>query len=262
MAVGRRAADLQYVTGAETVAVAMRSQRSGGSTSRWGDKTTSIAPHFPTAHLVSSRSAKPTSRFSMTLISEKVRQELCDMYSAPDRFYHGLAHVEALLAALDKHHLRFNDPEAVEAAIWFHDCIYDTRAKDSERRSAELAVARLASTVTSARLWNIRDMIEATATHTVPASLDPPARSDLILFLDMDLSILGAEEAEFDSYERSVRKEYAWVTDEAWRKGRSDVLTRFAARPRIFFSDLYRDELEENARKNIARSLERLERGD
>jgi predicted metal-dependent HD superfamily phosphohydrolase len=194
----------------------------------------------------------------MTLIDDSVKLELSQLYSTSGRVYHGLGHVQALLSLLERYHAEFTDPEAVEAAIWFHDCIYDTKAKDNELKSAELAVIRLTDYVEEVRLARIRDMIEATATHTLPQFPDPKAVADAAMFLDMDLCILGAEEAHFDAYEAAVRQEYDWVDDQAWRKGRADVLSRFIERPHIFYSALFRDTYEEVARRNIRRSLARL----
>ena len=101
-------------------------------------------------------------------------------------------------------------------------------------------------------------MIDATATHTVPDFPDQKAVADAAMFLDMDLAILGADEARFDAYEADVRREYAWADDDAWRSGRAEVLTGFLNRPRIFYSDLFRGLYEEKARANISRSLARL----
>jgi predicted metal-dependent HD superfamily phosphohydrolase len=77
----------------------------------------------------------------MSLVSDPVRAELVRAHTAPDRHYHDLRHVETLLRLAQDH--AFADREAVEAAIWFHDAIYDTRRQDNEERSAEFAIERL-----------------------------------------------------------------------------------------------------------------------
>ena len=76
----------------------------------------------------------------MSFIGESLRDELVRAYEAADRHYHDLRHIEALLALARDQPLL--DSAAVEAAIWFHDAIYDTRRNDNEERSAKLAVAR------------------------------------------------------------------------------------------------------------------------
>jgi predicted metal-dependent HD superfamily phosphohydrolase len=181
------------------------------------------------------------------LIGEKLRTELLALYRQPDRHYHGLTHIEALLALLDDHRAEFADPEAVEAAVWFHDAIYDSRRSDNEARSAALAAEKLIPLASLERVARIVAMIEATATHALTDLSDEAARRDAALFLDMDLSILGAPQAAFDSYEAAVRREYAWVDDETWRSGRAAVLTKFLARPAIFHTEVFRTRYEARA---------------
>lgn len=190
------------------------------------------------------------------LIGESLKTELSAVYRGPDRHYHGLGHIAVLLALLDEHRTEIADPEAVEAAIWFHDAIYDSRRNDNEARSAILAAQKL-SGVDPQRLSRIVAMIEATATHALP-DLSGQARQDAALFLDMDLAILGSEPALFDAYEVAVRREYEWVGEPAWRSGRAAVLRRFLERPAIFHTEAFRQLYEHQARANIARSLAAL----
>lgn len=194
----------------------------------------------------------------MSLIDEGTKAELIRLYEAKDRHYHGIRHIEALLALLEAHRTAFADPDAVEAAIWFHDAIYDSRRKDNEALSAALAAGKLKEQVDAPRLARIVAMIEATATHEVPTFEDAPARNDAALLLDMDLSILGAPPATFDAYEADVRREYGWVSEADWRAGRAAVLRNFLARPRIFHTDLFVARFEAQARENMERSLEAL----
>ena len=192
------------------------------------------------------------------LIGEALKTELAALYRQPGRHYHGLAHIQGLLALLQEHRADLADLQAVEAAIWFHDAIYDSRRSDNEARSAALAAEKLSSRVEAARLSRIVAMIEATATHALPGLGSEAADRDAAYFLDMDLSILGAPKSAFDSYEAAVRREYAWVDDKAWRSGRAAVLRKFLARPRIFHTEAFREQFEAQARKNIARSIAAL----
>ena len=192
------------------------------------------------------------------LIGKALKTELSALYRQPGRHYHGLAHVDALLALVRQHRTVLADPEAVEAAVWFHDAIYDSRRSDNEARSAALAEEKLGSRVEAVRLSRIVAMIEATATHALPDLGDEAAKRDAALFLDMDLSILGAPKAAFDSYEAAVRREYAWVDDKAWRSGRAAVLKKFLARPHIFHTEAFRQRFEAEARRNIQRSIAAL----
>lgn len=195
---------------------------------------------------------------SEPILTEAIKARLAGLYREPDRHYHGLAHIEALLGLLSEYRSSLHDPHAVEAAVWFHDAIYDSRAKDNEEKSALLAQEWLAGRVDAPRLERVAAMIRATATHQVPALADDAARQDAALFLDMDLSILGARPDLFDAYERAVREEYAWVEDAAWRMGRTAVLTTFLARGHIFHTRLFTSRYEAQARANMSRSLAAL----
>ncbi len=194
----------------------------------------------------------------MSLIDDATKAELTALYRADDRHYHGIRHIEALLGLLDEYRPQFADPEAIEAAIWFHDAIYDSRRKDNETLSAALAAEKLHGHVDAPRFARIVRMIEATATHEVPDFDDATAKNDAALLLDMDLSILGAPAKTFDAYEDAVRREYGWVSDPDWRTGRGSVLRNFLARPRIFHTDILAARFEDQARANMERSLAKL----
>lgn len=194
----------------------------------------------------------------MPLVNDAIKTELVELYQAADRHYHDIRHIEALLALAAEYRAELADPEAVEAAIWFHDAIYDSHSNDNEARSAALAADRLKGRTDDARLARILAMIEATATHEVPQFEDAQARRGAALFLDMDLSILGAPAADFDAYEAAVRREYSWVSEAGWRTGRAAVLRGFLARPRIFHTHIFAARYEAQAQANMQRSLKKL----
>jgi predicted metal-dependent HD superfamily phosphohydrolase len=195
----------------------------------------------------------------MTLISESLRAELAAAYATGDRHYHDLRHIETLLAMADTCAEDIADREAVEAAIWFHDVVYDTQREDNEARSAALAEAQLAGMASDERIARIAAMIRATAGHAMPDVIDAAARQDCALFLDMDLAILGSTEANFDAYEAAVRREYGWVTEPQWRQGRRAVLAAFMARPAIYATARFRASHEAAARRNLTRAIARLD---
>lgn len=195
------------------------------------------------------------------LLDKALKSELSQRYLSAERHYHGLGHIEAMLALAAELRPILHDPEAVEAAIWFHDAVYDSRAKDNEARSAILAREKLAASTSAERLGRIAAMIEATATHHLPPSGNEGATRDAALFLDMDLAVLGADPAAFDAYEQGVRREYAWVAEPMWRAGRAAVLESFLARAHIYHSAEFRERFEAAARRNIGRSLAALRAG-
>lgn len=90
------------------------------------------------------------------------------------------------------------------------------------------------------------------------ALANQPTTPDEALLVDIDLAILGADEAAFDDYDRAVRAEYEWVPEPVYRHARAEVLGSFLKRERLFHMAEYRRTLEPSARKNIARALTRL----
>ncbi len=145
------------------------------------------------------------------------------------------------------------DAAAVEAALWYHDAVYDPRADDNESRSAALAVSRLhAAGVATERVARIERMILATAHQ------DRPFDGDAALVLDIDLAVLGADARTFDDYERAVRREYAFVPEAEFRAARQAVLVALLGRPAIYASASFRKRWEAPARANLSRSIAAL----
>ena len=197
-------------------------------------------------------------------LTAKWRDELVKRYSEPHRRYHTLTHVEELLALLREFDL--DDRDSVEAAVWFHDVIYDTRATDNEARSAELAATALRE-MNFRNTDAVRAMILATATHDAGSheagSEDPASITrDGLLFLDADLSILGAPPQRYRAYADAIRSEYGWVPPAQFAAGRSAILRRLLDRPSIFQTDEMRARFETQARANVSDEMTLLAKGD
>jgi predicted metal-dependent HD superfamily phosphohydrolase len=177
-------------------------------------------------------------------------------WAEPDRRYHDLNHLRDCLAELDRVPADGADRDRVEAALWFHDAIYDPRADDNEARSAELARRALAELgVQSAVADDVARLVGLTR-HTGPA-LDPSGQ----LLCDIDLAILGREREAFDAYDRQIREEYAWVPEPDFRAARIGVLTGLLARAPLYQTEHFRRRYETVARTNLARALKRLRHG-
>ena len=181
-------------------------------------------------------------------------QRLSAAYQAPTRHYHTLQHIENLLNRLEAADLQ--DPVVVQLAVWFHDVVYNALKSDNEARSAAEALAFLQdSTLEPARQQRVAFLINRTADHTQP---QPPDDADLLYFLDADLSILGAPEADYQAYARQIRQEYRLVPDLLYRPGRRKVLANMLAAPELFRTPAMRAELDAAARRNLAAELASL----
>lgn len=179
--------------------------------------------------------------------------ELVEHYSEPHRHYHNLHHVNGCLAEFRQIAQLLKDPFAIEAAIWFHDVIYDPKSSKNEARSAEYAQTFLASTtMTPNTISGIVHLIRLTQ-H--PSS---PKTEDEKYLIDIDLSTLGAEPAQYDRYEIWIREEYAYVPGFLYKKGRRKLLEAFLSCEHIYRTPYFRKRLETRARENINRALENL----
>jgi predicted metal-dependent HD superfamily phosphohydrolase len=98
----------------------------------------------------------------------------------------------------------------------------------------------------------VRELVLATKHNAVPEE------EDAKLLVDVDLSILAAPEQRFAEYERQVRQEYGWVPEDAFRQGRARILASLLNRASIYSTAWFASRLEQQARKNLSRSLKEL----
>jgi len=177
---------------------------------------------------------------------------LLEAWSAPARRYHGTEHLVDCLARLDESAAP-SERDLVEAALWFHDAVYDPLAGDNEERSA--AWARLALGRLGAAPGTIEEVARLVllTRHVAPAG-DPTGQ----LLCDIDLSILGRGRAEFDRYDRGIRAEYAAVPDAVYRERRRRILASLLEREPLFRTRAFRERYETAARANLRRAIERL----
>jgi predicted metal-dependent HD superfamily phosphohydrolase len=175
-------------------------------------------------------------------------------HSEVHRHYHNLEHLGEMFRVASKLADVTLDSAAVQLAIWFHDSVYDPRARDNEERSAVLASELLTPLeVPSETVAHVSAMIRATA-HATTAEVD----ADTAVLLDADLAILSAESKRYARYAADIRREYAWANDAAYRAGRTKVLQGFLARPRIYRTERMHSAADEAARINLRQEIAQL----
>jgi predicted metal-dependent HD superfamily phosphohydrolase len=179
--------------------------------------------------------------------------DLLARYSQPHRAYHTLDHVAGCLHWLDEIRSLLAHPDEVELALWFHDAVYDPRRADNEEQSAALASEALrALGGTAEAAERVAELIRLTAHRATELS------GDEALVCDIDLAILGAEPAAFAAYDAAIRREYAWVPEDVFRRERARVLAGFLARPRIYYTATFVAALEQRARVNLDGAIRHL----
>ena len=179
--------------------------------------------------------------------------ELTKRYAEKHRHYHTAQHIAECLSRLDEARELCEYPDEVEVALWFHDAIYNTHARDNEAQSANWAARILKESGAAQMVMNrVRALIMATCHDALPET------RDACVLVDIDLSILGATPQRFDAYELEIRAEYAWVPEILFRSTRRKILGEFLKRPSIYSTDDFKQKMENNARANLARSLRAL----
>jgi predicted metal-dependent HD superfamily phosphohydrolase len=179
--------------------------------------------------------------------------DLAKAYSGKSRHYHNLDHLSNMLTQLEGCRTLITDWNAVMFALFYHDFVYNPIASDNEEKSAAEAEKVLATLNVPPRQTElVKELILATKSH------QQSGNNDIDLFTDADLSILGSDSAEYETYTANVRKEYSIYPDLLYKPGRRKVLEHFLNMPYIFKTGYFRDRLEISARANISNELKKL----
>ncbi|MEU4687194.1 metal-dependent phosphohydrolase [Actinoplanes sp. NPDC023714] len=181
---------------------------------------------------------------------------LLGRWTEPQRHYHDVTHLASVLDVVDRFAGLAPHPDRVRLAAWLHDAVYDPRALGdaNERDSAEFAEGLLLSLGAPEEVAaEVARLVNLTAGHATEED-DPDGE----LLCDADLAILAAEPERYAVYTSAIRREYAHVPDDAFRAGRSQVLTELLKLPSIYRHQPIRDEWEERAQANLRVELDEL----
>lgn len=193
------------------------------------------------------------------------------------RVYHNIEHVLHCLEELTWVQDQVDPKQygALLAAVWFHDIVYDPKSPSgfNEVESGRVALLRSMPLSTLQMILATRKHIPVAATASEMWSLygysylDGMGRIDfkseaspetLSLFLDIDLSILGQQQVDYDRYARAIRQEYSFVSDPAYKEGRTKILNNFLSRDRIYLTDSFESRYGVQARENLTREIAQL----
>ncbi|MFI2434470.1 hypothetical protein [Streptomyces sp. NPDC018693] len=175
-------------------------------------------------------------------------------WQEPQRRYHTLSHLTAVLDHIDVLERYAADPDVVRLAAWFHDAVYLPDRSENEERSARLAERALPEAgVPDARTAEVARLVRLTTGHD-PADDDRDGQ----VLCDADLAILAAPPSAYAAYTAAVREEYHFVPSDAFRAGRTAVLRHLLDLPRLFRTPYGAEHWEATARYNINGELEML----
>jgi predicted metal-dependent HD superfamily phosphohydrolase len=177
-------------------------------------------------------------------------------WAEPQRQYHTVTHLTAVLDVIDRFAELAPHPDRVRLAAWMHDAVYDPRALGdaNERDSAEFAETILQTLgVPGGTAAEVARLVGLTAGHATDAD-DPDGE----LLCDADLAVLAGDEDDYAAYAAAIRREYAHVRDEDFRAGRARVLVSLLELPSIYRLEPLRAQWETRARANLERELTEL----
>lgn len=179
---------------------------------------------------------------------------LVEAYSHRIRYYHTLKHIHHVLKTIDNLQAYTTNLALVQLAAWFHDVVYDTKAKNNEERSADYAGNLLSSLgIPNSDIAIVNRLIINTKYHQAAAD-----DFDSQVLIDADLAILAANPAQYQEYALYIRHEYAWVSEAEYIIGRKQVLESFLQRQRIYLTTLMFEVGEKPARYNINAEIQCL----
>lgn len=174
-------------------------------------------------------------------------------YSAKNRHYHNLTHLENMINELLLVKDYIEDFDLLLFSVFYHDIVYKSTAKDNEEKSAKIAQERLSKIALSEKqLKQIYNQIIATKSHQNAIDLDTN------YLLDADLSILGKNWEVYEKYILQIRKEYSIYPDFLYNTGRKKVLINFLEFNEIYKTAFFKEKYEENARLNIQKEIDLL----
>ncbi|MEM8718126.1 MAG: hypothetical protein AAGE84_02300 [Cyanobacteria bacterium P01_G01_bin.39] len=187
-------------------------------------------------------------------LAESVFANLIKAYSDKKRHYHNLHHLQHILDSLTEVQALIVHFPALQLCAWFHDYIYDPQAIDNEMESAiaaEKILSKLRVNFDTLRL--AQQIILSTRKHEPFLE-----ETDNLIFLDVDLSILGTSPDKYLAYSQAIRQEYSHLSDRDYQTGRQQVLTQFLVKDRIYYTDYFYQKLESSARENLQTEINNL----
>ena len=159
------------------------------------------------------------------------------------RWYHDMRHIKECLDLLK---LTVSDRrispsifDEMAAALWFHDCVYDPKASDNEKRSAK-EFERFAKDINPSVVFSsVKQMIEATKDHKFDDH-------KVNIVNDIDMAILGTDKSRFDQYESDIRAEYRHIPDDVFYPARRQFIMEWLAKGvyhTAMFKSMFRDKM-------------------
>lgn len=186
-------------------------------------------------------------------VSALVFDQLVAMYSEKWRSYHNTKHIKASIGYFDfcKDHAEFAD--AIEFAIWFHDCKYELGDADNEAKSRDWFLDQTNDYLVPA----LRQTVDALIMDTCHISV--PETADGKLIADIDLTSFGLPWDEYMQDSLAVQSEFPPKPADSVVAGKRAFLRNLIKDEQVYYSDFYLQNYEQKAQDNVLRHLELLQ---
>jgi predicted metal-dependent HD superfamily phosphohydrolase len=207
--------------------------------------------------------------------STQIYDELISLYITPNRTYHTITHIENMVNSIYEllKIYSFNNHDIRKAelifAAFFHDAIYNPTTHDTyvpeDQDSDEVLSAKIA--IKSLKfmgldnihsLSHIYELIALTDGHKI----DPNLHTELLIqeiFVDSDISILGAIKPKYYEYKTGIWKEYTHINVDRFIAGRLEFLTQYIKKKAIFNTEYMNQMYNEQAYININGEITELD---
>lgn len=187
---------------------------------------------------------------------DEVWDQITKSYTAPERKYHNLEHLQQLFEEFDRIEEEISQPNACALAIFFHDVYYDPTGNRNEEESAALAEEILSDFNFDQRLIKeVKSLILASKTGSFPIN------SDQRFMVDIDRSILGKSPDKYANYRNQIRQEYSLYPEKAFLIGRKHFIRSLLGNASIYLTAPFKERLEKQAIKNLTEELNTIESG-
>jgi dephospho-CoA kinase/predicted metal-dependent HD superfamily phosphohydrolase len=196
-------------------------------------------------------------------------------YSAKSRAYHTVEHIRNMCHDLryawtqDNIETNVLSNTALQLAILFHDFVYDPRSSVNEQESVKMmySLVDMFNPNVAPNLPEVLElasfMILSTVKHELPSGEEadkmyakyPELLNLTKIFLDLDLGVF-MHYYSFRDFEKNIRAEYGMVPSSIYYPKRLEILGEFAKRDQIYLSDIFGNNSNLIAKRNLNTLIE------
>ncbi len=181
--------------------------------------------------------------------SDEVAKIIINKHQELHRHYHNTSHLTFCLSQHSLAKTKIPNPDIVELSLWFHDVIYIPSSPDNEQASAELFLKLSQGQLPDSMNKAIVNAIKASTHQTTPLT------DDEAFVLDIDLASIGLPWEEFNRDNEALRAEAPRIHDNLYYEGKTAFLSTLLKRKRIYYTEYFFKNYEQQARNNIERYM-------